>query len=178
MAGTMRTKVVSAGVLLAVFVAGALVGAAFDRTLGAAPAETGERIPPVADARSDEDGERRERRRGMWERVDPTEDQRVVIDSILRHHRARMGELRDDFESRYNPRYWAIVDSTRNGIRAVFNEDQRIRYDSMTAAFDERRMDESGDRRSDWDRDRDDDRDRNEDTEGRDQDQDRDGGRG
>ena len=152
MADATRTTLASIGVGAAVFAAGAVVGAAFDRTLGAEPADEGERIESTAEenrGERNEDGEGR-RRRGMWERADPTDAQRSVIDSILDHHSESMDQLQVEFRAMYNPRYWAIVDSTRAGIRNVFSDEQRMKYDSMTARYDARRRNDDG--RDGWQR--------------------------
>lgn len=145
MSDASRTRLVSLVLLVVVFASGAIVGAAFDRTLGAEePMDGGTPLATTVDE-DNEGGE--QRREALWERVGPSEEQRMAIDSMLAHHRASMKGLQREFRSAYNPRYWAIVDSTRASILSVFDSAQASEYDSLTNAYDERRRDgENGNR--------------------------------
>lgn len=158
MAAPARAKLLTAMVLVLVFASGALVGMAFARGMS----NDGE--DEVADARSDDrdrdrDEDADDRPRRIYERVGLRTGQEERIDSILDHHRAALraleAEFRDDYEQMrqlqkqyrdaYSPRYWAIVDSTRAAIKAVFDPDQAARYDSLLAEYDRRRRGERSD---------------------------------
>lgn len=157
MASGLSTKLVTAVVLALVFASGLVVGMAVDRRADTVPdvdaQPTAER--DEGDAR-DEDGEGRV---PMYERVGLRADQEARIDSIVSHHRSSMRALEEEFESEYqamrdlqkqfrdayNPRYWAIVDSTRQAIKAVLDAEQAARYDSLVAEYDRRRRSERSD---------------------------------
>lgn len=126
-----RTRLVTAVLLAAVFGTGFVMGLAVDRNAEAAPA---------VEATADEgEREERERRTPMYEQVGPTPDQSVLIDSIVTEHRGSMKALQKEFRDAYNPRYQALIESTRAAIRAVFDEAQAAQYDSLLADYDRRR---------------------------------------
>ncbi len=142
-----RTRLVSLVLLVVVFATGAVVGAAFDRTLGAEEPTAGLSSDDGGALASEEGSDDSERSVPLWERVGPSETQRVAIDSVLGHHRSSMKDLQSQFRNAYNPRYWAIIDSTRASIRAVLEAGQVQQYDSLTALYDERKRDgENGNR--------------------------------
>lgn len=159
MPGNARTRLLSMVVLALVFASGLVVGVALDRrALASAAASEAAETPSVTEATSE--GESADERRvPMYERVGLRDDQEERIDSIVRHHRAAMRALEDEFEDEYqamrdlqrqyrdaySPRYWAIVDSTRAAIRSVLDADQAQRYDSLLDAFDRRRRSERSD---------------------------------
>jgi len=127
---TLRTRLVTALVLAAVFSAGLLVGVAVDRSVAATPA--------VAETPADSNAAP-PRRVPMYEQVGPDAGQKILIDSIVGKHRADMKSLHSEFRAAYNPRYQALVDSTRASIRAVFTPEQAHVYDSLVADFERRR---------------------------------------
>ena len=130
-----RTRLVTAVMLAVVFASGVLLGLAADSNLGAEP-------PQIASANADgeeRDGKRR-RRTAMHEQVGPSEDQKVVIDSILKDHRARMDALHGEFRSAYDPRYQALIQDTRGAIKEVFSEEQAAEYQALLDDFDRRKV--------------------------------------
>lgn len=71
-----------------------------------------------------------------------TASQEAKIDTILRHFRHRMKELRREVK----PRYEAVVDSARSEIDDVLTEEQADRYRELLRR--ERKKDEDDDRAS------------------------------
>jgi hypothetical protein len=65
----------------------------------------------------------------MIDRLALTPAQRTAIDSVVEHFGARMSSLQKE----YRPRYRAIVDSASQALRALLDEEQRARYDSLQA---------------------------------------------
>lgn len=149
-ASTSRTRLMGLGLLAAVFVVGALSGAAVDRALDT-------RDGGRAEARRDDARRDSGRRRYVFEELDLTADQRARIDSVLEARRMQISAFWDSA----GPRMQEIVDSTRAGIRGVLTAEQREEYERLLNA--RRRDDDRGDddRRDDGRRDddrRDDDR--------------------
>ena len=134
MSESLRVRLVAAGVLALVFVAGVTVGLALDRPLSQAlesmHAEAGEPAEPDGDT-----GER-SNTSGGWiiDRVDLTEEQQVRVDSVLAYYQDRMAEL----QSEYGPRYREIVETSRESIKALLTEEQEALYDSLLRARDGR----------------------------------------
>lgn len=124
-------------VLLVVFASGVLVGAAFDRAGG------DERKTEEEHRESREERERR--RTPMYERVGITDAQRAAIDSIMVHQRTAVRKIQREHRAAYDSAYWEVVDSTRAAILAVMNPDQRVRYDSLLTASDQRRRERESD---------------------------------
>lgn len=126
----LRTRLVTAVVLLVVFGSGFLLGFAADRTLGANPTESDS---PAEEASSGQ------RRVPMYEQVGPDADQMMVIDSIVQEYRAAMKSLHAEFRAAYNPRYQALVEGTRTAIKGVLTPEQAQEYDSLVAEWERRR---------------------------------------
>ena len=129
-----RTRLLTAAMLVVVSASAYLLGVASDRRLGAGP-------PEVATESQDEgqrDGERRQRTR-MYDQVGPTADQKVLIDSIVKDHRAQMDALHDEFRRAYYPLYQAVIQDTRGAIKEVFSEEQAAEYQALLDEFDRRR---------------------------------------
>jgi hypothetical protein len=136
-----RTRLVAALVLASVFASGVLLGYAADRGAAVAVASVG--------SNGDAPTERR-RRVPVYELMNPTDDQRVVIDSIMREHRDEMNRLHADFDvaqRAYQSSYDALIQDTRDAIAAVFPPEQRAEYRRLLAENDRRRAAEraSGD---------------------------------
>jgi hypothetical protein len=136
-----RTRLVAALVLACVFASGILLGFAADRGAAVAVASV-----TSSDAPSGE----RPRRVPVYELMSPTDEQRVVLDSIMREHRAEMNRLHADFEvaqRAYNTSYDALIQETRDALAAVFPPEQRAEYRRLLAENDRRRAAEraSGD---------------------------------
>jgi hypothetical protein len=155
----MRTKLLSLGVLALVFASGLVVGLAVDRRANAAEPEVAEQPEGAGGEEASSGDEGEGRRVPMYEQVGLRPGQDELMDSIVAHHRESMRALEREFEGEYqamrdlqkqfrdayNPRYWAIVESTRAAIRTVFDEDQAQRYDSLLADFDRKRRSERHD---------------------------------
>lgn len=129
MGQSLRTRIATGGILLLVFGAGIATGFVADRWTGSTALAT-----EVDDEKRDEERSGRTR---IIDRVDLSEMQKVAVDSILEHHRQEMADL----QGYYHPRYWGIVDSTRESIKEVLSEDQKVMYDSLLIINDERRRD-------------------------------------
>jgi hypothetical protein len=130
-----RTRLVAALVLATVFASGVLLGYAADR--GAEVAVAG-----VASSDDDAPGSERRRRVPVYELMSPTDEQRVVIDSIMREHRTEMNRLHADFDvaqRSFERSYDALIQETRDAIAAVFPPEQRAEYRRLLAENDRRR---------------------------------------
>jgi cell division septation protein DedD len=126
----LRTRLVTTLVLAVVFSAGLLVGVAADRSVAASPAV----------AQTPEDSNAAPARRvPMYEQVGPDEAQKILIDSIVGEYRSSMKSLHAEFRATYNPRYQALVDSTRTSIKGVLTSEQAQAYDSLVADLERRR---------------------------------------
>ena len=153
-----RVKLATVGILALVLAAGFLLGAAWDRRLDA------ETVPAAAEAAPRPAGERREGERvPIYTRVSPplTAEQRVQAEEIVAHRRdavrALMGEAQIDslydamkgaeqaFKAAYNPRFRALIDTSRASIRQIMTPEQAAQYDSLLAENDRRRRQEGGD---------------------------------
>ncbi|MHB1193286.1 MAG: hypothetical protein ACYC6F_09585 [Longimicrobiales bacterium] len=124
----LRTRLITVVVLALVFGAGILLGFAADRSLVATPA--GE------EARTEDEEEPTQRRRATYEQVDPTEAQKMVIDSIVKEYRTAMRALHAEFNAAYDPRYQALLRETRSAIKGVLTPQQAHAYDSLIAERD------------------------------------------
>lgn len=133
MARLSRARLASAALLTVVFGSGVLLGFATDRNV------TATRVAQAAEAGEDVE---RPRRTPMWEQIDPTDDQRAEIDSVLKLHRKRMNALDEEFRQAYYPRYRAIILDTREAIKAAFTPAQAAEYQRVLDAFDRQRAEE------------------------------------
>jgi len=133
-----RTKLVAALVLSAVFGSGLLLGYAADRKAGP---DTSEAETVATAPESTVDGER-PRRPMVYEQLNPSPEQREVIDSIFVVHRARMNALDKEYRDvrhDYQARYDAVIQDTREAIADVFPPDMATEYRRLLAEYDERR---------------------------------------
>ena len=120
-----RARIIGSALLLAMFVAGGLAGAAFTRVLNAE--EPAPAVQPGVHCHGPHD---KGKRRGEWlKQLDLTPEQRVQVDRIMERRRAETSAFWD----REGARLRAIVDSTRSEIRAVLTPAQRARYDELRA---------------------------------------------
>jgi hypothetical protein len=138
-----RTRLVAGLVLGSVFASGILVGYAVDR--GAAVAVAGVTSEDQSAPRAE-----RGRRVPVYMLMQPTDEQLVVLDSIMREHRSEMNRLHADFDvaqRAYQTSYDALIQDTRDALAAVFPPDQRAEYRRLLAENDRRRAAEraSGD---------------------------------
>jgi hypothetical protein len=137
-----RTRLIAALVLASVFGAGAVIGFAADR--GAAVAIAGVASDGDTPATAD-----RGRRVPVYMLMGPTDEQVVVLDSIMREHRAEMNRLHADFEvaqRAYQTSYDALIQHTRDELAAVFPPEQRAEYRRLLAENDRRRAAERASR--------------------------------
>ena len=101
--------------------------------------------------------------------VDPTPEQKVKLDSILKVYRdsmqvlthqfhqdydphfdslqAAMDSLRATYHKKYDPRMQAIFGEARTAIRAVLTPEQEAKYDSIMARADSLRAQADRNRR-------------------------------
>jgi hypothetical protein len=150
-----RTRLASGAILGLVLVTGFLLGMLWDRRLTAAPAaETAAQEPAPAD----QDG----RRRMSFYRVQPplSEEQLAQAEAITARRRQAARDLfeeplidslydamkraEDEFEDVYDPRFGALVDSSRAAIKQLMTPEQATNYDSILAEGDRRRRDGGG----------------------------------
>lgn len=147
-----RTRVATAGIVGMVFVAGFLLGMLWDRGLSTT-------VLPAAGGSQSSEGEngRRSPRRMSFYQVEPplTEEEAALAEAIIARRRQAARDLfeeplidslygamktaENEFEDVYNPRFRAIVDSTRAEIRQLMTPEQVINYDSILAESDRRR---------------------------------------
>lgn len=113
--GVGRTRLLSLGLLVVTFVAGALTGAAVDRVLTAGEVDGGDR------ART-RDGDRRSY---VIDQVEMDEVQRQDIDAILERRSNRMRSVWKEV----SPHLEAITDSARLEIMQVLTPEQRAEYE-------------------------------------------------
>lgn len=136
-----RATATSALVLVAVFVAGALVGRALEPAQE--PAD-----PSVQGTATDAPAEAAPRRTPMYERVGLDDAQRVIIDSIVVHYRSGVRELQRQSREAYEQEYMMRVDAVRQAIKGVMTLEQRVMYDSLTMESDRRRQERREERGS------------------------------
>ena len=99
---------------------------------------------------ADRDGmSERNRRTPMYQQVGLTEDQSLLIDSILEDQLQHMRSLHEEFRTTYVPRYQALIQQTREAILEVFTDEQASDYRALLQEFDESRT--RGDKRSNRD---------------------------
>lgn len=127
-------------VLAIVFGSGILVGFAWDRRLDAAEAEAYRSAQAEVEGDSgEESGEgRTERRRPMYEQVEPTDEQRTRIDSIVAAYREDVRSFHRASRRSYEDGMRSLVVETRGAIRSILDPAQAEMYDSLTAARDAR----------------------------------------
>lgn len=120
-----RTRILGSALLLAMFVTGGLAGAAFTRVLNA------EEPSPAGQAGVHCHGPHdKAKRKGAWlQQLNLTPEQRVQVEQIMERRRAETRAFWDQEGVRLR----AIVDSTRNEVRAVLTPAQRARYDELRA---------------------------------------------
>ena len=154
-----RTKLMTAVILAVVLGTGVMLGLVsvceigdgrtrcvinVNNDLAAMPVEEGMVQEVDRDVRSE-----RNRRTPMYEQVGLTEDQSLLIDSILEGQLQHMRSLHEEFRTTYVPRYQALIQQTREAILEVFTEDQASDYRALLQEFDESRT--RGDKRSNRD---------------------------
>lgn len=137
-----RTRLLSAGILIAVFGTGVLVGLVMESELGAAPTppmpETTEtaKAPEEPEAPEEPAEEEESERRYIYEEVGPNETQLALIDSVVRVHSARRDSLDEDFETRHAREARAILLDVRAGIKSVLGPEQAVEYQRLLDEYD------------------------------------------
>jgi hypothetical protein len=129
-----RTKLVAALVLALVFGSGLVVGFAVD--------DSGPSLASPADA---SEGEARRPWVPVYESLNPTPEQRVVIEAIMAEHRKATNLLREELDvaqHAYDANLDAIIQKTRDAITEVFPEDRRAEYRRRLEERDRRREEE------------------------------------
>ena len=150
-----RTRLASGAILGLVLVAGFLLGMLWDRRLAATPAAAMTTQEP-------ERGADDRRRRMSFYRVQPSlsEEQLAQAEAITARRRQAARDLfeephidslydamkraEDEFEGVYDPRFRALVDSSRAAIKQLMTPEQATNYDSILAEGDRRRRDGGG----------------------------------
>ena len=133
-----RARWGSVAVLAVVFASGIVVGVAWDRRLDAAETEAVAVAEETTAPGAEEESREPRRRRPMYEQVDPTDAQRVRIDSIVEAYRLDARTFHRNSREEYDAGMRALVVQTREAIKGVLNPDQAERYDSLTSARDAR----------------------------------------
>lgn len=128
-----KVRLVTLGVVLLVFVAGFLLGLAWDHRV--MPLLSAEAATDTAAAEEEE----RDRRPPRYSLVGLSSEQQAVVDSVVLRHRAALRALQKEFSESYDHRYWNILESTRSAIRDVMTPPQATKYDSLLADADRRR---------------------------------------
>jgi hypothetical protein len=123
MRASARTRLVGVGLLVAVFVAGGLAGAAVHE-VGA----------PVDPPRQEGDGERERECRRPFQYLNLADEQRPRIDAVI----ARRKQQMDAFWAENGPRYQMILDSARTEFRSALTAEQLSIYDQRRAEQQQR----------------------------------------
>ena len=74
------------------------------------------------------------------DQVGLSEAQKEKVDSIVRYFRGEMGVLHEEFDEAYTTRYRELNRMAREEVRAVLSEEQKTAYDSLQAAWMQRRQ--------------------------------------
>ena len=141
-----RTRILTAVMLAVVFASGVLLGLAVDSNLIAESPEIASKSP------DGEEPERERRRSYIYEQVEPTPEQQVVIDSMMKVYIESRESLQEDLRkgyrklrSSYNP----LGENIRSAIKDVFSEEQAAEYQALLDDFDRRRAERN--ENNDWD---------------------------
>ncbi len=131
-----RTRLLTAGVLIAVFGTGILVGLVVDADLGAAtvPAEV-----VTSDGEDEAQEEAPAERRYLYQQVGANESQLASIDSIIQEHRARRDAIDEELkrvEAEFQVDYRANLLNTREAIKSVLSADQAAEYQRLLDEWD------------------------------------------
>jgi Spy/CpxP family protein refolding chaperone len=118
-----KSRLLAGSVLVATFIAGAMVGGA---TVQLVARESSAELRRPGD--SGRDGERRSRS-SMFDDLDLTAQQQARIDSIFENRRSQTAR----FWEEHGPQMRAIVDSTRAEIDRILTPEQRARAEQWRA---------------------------------------------
>lgn len=128
----LKTRLVTAAVIAAVFAAGLLIGFAADNSFLVAAAEVG---PVPAEAPPEDE---RPRGRRLYEHVNPTAEQQLLIDSIVAIHRQRTNAADEERRVAFQSAFREIVLETRAEIKTVLTEQQAREYQRLLDDWDAR----------------------------------------
>jgi len=141
-----RTRLLTAGILIAVFGSGILVGLVVDSELGASPLpEVGDAaVPPsevvdTTEAEEDDDGSSC----CIYHEVEPNESQLERIDSIVQEHRARRDALDEALKAEREIEARAILLDTREAITSELSAEQAAEYQRLLDEWDEKQAREA-----------------------------------
>jgi Spy/CpxP family protein refolding chaperone len=129
-----KTRLVTAGVISAVFGSGVLIGYAADTNIRAEAAE----VTSAAEAAGDAGAEERTRRQPMYAQVDPTAEQQVMIDDIVRRYRKRTNHLDEERRAAFQRGLRELTVETREEIKAVLSPRQAQEYQRLLDEWDAR----------------------------------------
>lgn len=140
--GARRARLLGALLLAVVFVGGAFGGAAIDRLVVGGASEKSAR------AERNCDGDRDGHRGSLIDQIDLTPEQRERVDQVLERRRVQL----DSFWVAARPQLRAIVDGTRDEIRAIMTPEQRAEYDRLRAERNAREKEREQQEKRDRDR--------------------------
>ena len=153
-----RVKIATVGILALVLGAGFLMGAVWDRKLDAQPLVAG-----VDSTAAVPGADRGAKRLPIYVQVNPplTTEQLAEAQAIVARRRegvrALLGEPGVDslyksmkaaerqFKDTYDPRFRALIDTSRAAIRQIMTAEQAAQYDSLLARNDSKRRQSGGD---------------------------------
>jgi Spy/CpxP family protein refolding chaperone len=124
-----RVRAIGVALLLLTFAVGGLAGAAARQVVTRDVAGSAK-----GDGCSRDDN--RERRLGIYEDLELTDEQRAGIERIMSERRNQIDALLEVHE----PRMKAIVDSTNAEIQHLLTEEQRVEYAQLRAEWRARRQ--------------------------------------
>lgn len=125
-----KTRLMSAAVIAAVFGAGVLIGYAADTRLEAEP------TPVATPAATPDEGGERPSRTPLYARLNPTDAQQAVIDSIISVHRSRTNALDQETRRAYRQGFREILLQTRAAIKEVFPPEKAREYQRLLDEWD------------------------------------------
>jgi Spy/CpxP family protein refolding chaperone len=128
-----KTRLVTAGVISAVFGSGVLIGYAADTNIRAEAAEVAS-----AEGAGDSPAEGRTRRQPMYTQVDPTAEQQAMIDDIVRRYRKRTNHLDEERRAAFQRGLRELTVETREEIKAVLSPRQAQEYQRLLDEWDAR----------------------------------------
>lgn len=162
-----RTRLFTVVVLAVVFGAGIVLGMAIGHRGAGARVATASTDSSAARQSADSAGRRH--RTPFYMQVDPTPEQKVKLDSILKVYRdsmevltrqshqeydphfdslrVRIDSLRAAYHRKYDPRQQALFAKAKAAIRAVLTPEQEAKYDSILAKADSARAQADRNRR-------------------------------
>ena len=128
-----KTRLVTAGVLAAVFGSGVLIGFAADTNLRAEAAEV-----TTAATEADTARDERARRKPLYAQVDPTAEQQALIDAIVSRYRKRTNALDEERRAEFQRSLRELTVETRDEIKTVLSAEQAREYQRLLDEWDAR----------------------------------------